>query len=142
MDQNSGIALTETAASSNIGKTRSGTASSDTLIGGGGADTFVFNSGDAGTANEPALDVIRFNTAEGDVLDIADVLIGEENGDLTDYLSFDHSGDDSILEIRETAGGDVTQKIKLRNADLSIFGNSDAEILNGLINGGHLDIDH
>ncbi|WP_083232563.1 cadherin domain-containing protein, partial [Endozoicomonas atrinae] len=159
-DMNSGITLTETAAPSDAGQTHTGTASSDILIGGSGddiltggagndiliggagADTFDFNSGDAGTASEPALDLIQsFNTSEGDVLDLADVLIGEENGDLTDYLSFDHSGDDSILEIRETAGGDITQKIQLQDVDLSVFGSTDAEILNGLINGGHLDTD-
>uniref|UniRef100_UPI0027D294ED calcium-binding protein n=1 Tax=Endozoicomonas sp. SESOKO1 TaxID=2828742 RepID=UPI0027D294ED len=44
-DQNSGIALTETEASSNIGKTHTGTASSDTLIGGTGDDILIGGAG-------------------------------------------------------------------------------------------------
>ena len=159
-DQNSGIALIETAAPSNTGQTHTGTNSTDTLIGGSGddiliggagsdiliggsgADTFDFNSGDAGTASDPTLDLVQsFNLSEGDRLDLKDLLIGEESGDLTDYLSFDHSGDDSIMEIRETAGGDVTQKVQLQDVDLSVFGTTDAEIITGLINGGHLDTD-
>ena len=119
-----------------------GGAGNDTLIGGDGADIFDFNSSDAGTADDPALDVIQsFNLSEGDSLNLNDLLIDEEHNDITEYLSFDHSGDDAILEVRETAGGDVTQKIQLQDVDLSIFGSTDTEIINGLISNGHLSTD-
>ena len=49
----------------------------DLLTGGTGADVFRFNSGDEGTTASPAFDVIEdFNTAEGDVLDLSDMLVG------------------------------------------------------------------
>ena len=160
MDQNSGITLTDIVTPPNIAQTYSGTvdsdilmggtdndtftggAGNDLLIGGDGSDTFIFNSSDAGTMQNPAVDTITdFSFVEGDVLDLSDLLIGEENNDIMQYLSINQEDSVPVLEIRETANGDITQKIQMPDVDFSTFGTTDAEIINGLITGGHLNTD-
>ena len=113
------------------------------LIGGDGADAFVWQTDDLGSAASPAEDIIRdFQSGVGgDVLDLSDVLIGEENNALDQYLSFNFASGDSIIEIRSQAGGDVLQKVKLEGVDLSGLGNTDADIINKLISDGNLRLD-
>ena len=113
------------------------------LIGGGGSDTFIWHADDVGTAANPATDIIQdFQSGPGgDVLDLSDVLIGEENNALDQYLSFNFAGGDSTVEIRPQSGGDITQTVKLAGVDLSTLGNTDAEIINNLINDGNLKLD-
>ncbi|WP_238593771.1 VCBS domain-containing protein [Endozoicomonas atrinae] len=120
-----------------------GGAGNDILTGGSGADHFDFNFADIGTASSPAIDTITdFNLSEGDVLDISDLLTDEENNDLTQYLSFDQADPSNpVLEIRDTADGDITQKINLQGVDLSVFGSTDTEIIDGLLNNGNLGTD-
>ncbi|WP_066016769.1 VCBS domain-containing protein [Endozoicomonas atrinae] len=120
-----------------------GGAGDDILSGGAGEDIFDFNFADIGTASSPAIDTITdFNLSEGDVLDISDLLSDEENNDLTQYLSFDQADPSNpVLEIRDTADGDITQKINLQGVDLSVFGSTDTEIIDGLLNNGNLGTD-
>ena len=120
-----------------------GGAGDDILSGGAGEDIFDFNFADIGTAASPAIDTITdFNLNEGDVLDISDLLSDEENNDLTQYLSFDQADPSNpVLEIRDTADGDITQKINLQGVDLSVFGSTDTEIIDGLLNNGNLGTD-
>ena len=115
----------------------------DILSGGSGEDVFKFNFNDIGTAATPARDTITdFNMSEGDVLDLSGVLVDEENNDLTQYLSFDQTDPaNPILEVRDTAGGDITQKIVLQGMDLSQLGSTDAEIINNILNSGNLSTD-
>ena len=114
-----------------------GGAGDDVLTGGGGADTFKFNAGDEGTAATPAVDTITdFNVSEGDRLDLSSLLVGEENRDLTQYISFDRTDPaNPIVEVRDTAGGAITQKIILQGVDLSQLGSTDEEIINKLVGG-------
>jgi hypothetical protein len=123
-----------------------GNEGNDTLTGGTGADTFIWNNADQGTSGSPALDVVTdFNTSEGDVLDISDLLQGEETNDLTNYLSVSESGSDVVIDITPSGSGDVTQSITLENISLSDLGSSatatQAEIINTLIDGGYLNVD-
>ena len=113
------------------------------LIGGGGSDAFIWHLDDQGTAANPAEDIIQdFQTGGGgDVLDLSDMLIGEESNALDQYLSFNFANGDSTIEIRSQAGGDITQKVKLEGVDLSGWGNTDADIINSLINNGNLRLD-
>ena len=115
----------------------------DTLTGGSGGDNFKFNIGDIGTAAIPAQDTITdFNMSEGDSLDLSSILVDEENNDLTQYLSFDQAAPaNPIVEVRDTAGGDITQKITLQGVDLSLLGSTDAEIINSMLNSGNLSTD-
>jgi T1SS-143 domain-containing protein len=126
-----------------------GGAGNDNLSGGAGADTFVWRLADVGTTQVPASDVITdFNTAArsagGDVLDLRDILQGENRtggtGNLGNYLDFTRSGTDTVVDIRPTgSGGSITQKITLTNVDLTVGGtqNEQAIILN-LLNQGKL----
>ncbi|MCC6598989.1 MAG: tandem-95 repeat protein [Alphaproteobacteria bacterium] len=83
-----------------------GGAGEDTLWGQLGADTFKFTVEDMdGTINR----IRDFKTAQGDVLDITDILIGYEEGvsDINDFIRFDapaSKGDISVAVDRDGAG--------------------------------------
>ena len=113
------------------------------LIGGGGADAFIWQADDLGTVDAPAEDIIRdFQSGTGgDVIDLSDVLIGEESNELDQYLSFNFANGDSTIEIRSEAGGGIVQKVKLEGVDLSGLGSTDADIINQLISDGNLRLD-
>ncbi|WP_156479995.1 VCBS domain-containing protein, partial [Ferrimonas marina] len=75
---------------------------SDLLSGGSGADTFAWRDGDA----DGSLDtVVDFSRADGDRLDLSDLLVGEEQGDLTDYLNVSTDGTDTTIEVTPTGVG-------------------------------------
>ncbi|MDD7805765.1 MAG: cadherin domain-containing protein [Endozoicomonas sp. (ex Botrylloides leachii)] len=109
---------------------------SATITGEDGADIFDINH--LGTAESPAETVITdFNASDGDVLDISDLFV-DENNNLIDLLSFDQTDSDNpVLEVKDAAGGDITHKITLQNFDLSAYGSSDSEIINNLIDDGN-----
>jgi hypothetical protein len=128
-----------------------GGAGNDRLTGGSGSDTFVWRLADQGTASHPARDVISdFNTATpaagGDVLDLRDLLQGENHptgiGNLGSYLHFAQSGADTILEVKHTGSGSVTQQIVFEGVDLTSNGTStDAQIIQSLLTNGKLIVD-
>ena len=102
-----------------------GGAGSDLLVGGDGADVFAWRLGDqmpAGSGNPAPVDVIRdFDVREpsagGDVLDLRDLLQGENTtggtGNLDKYLRFESAGDDTVIHVSHTgdfaAGGAGTR---------------------------------
>ncbi len=92
----------------------------DTLQGDAGADIFRWESGDEGTVGSTAQDTVNdFDTSEGDVLDLRDLLSGEESGDLLDYLDFNFNGSDTEIAVSVDGSGDVTQNIILQNVELT-----------------------
>ncbi len=124
----------------------------DTLTGGAGVDVFKWDRGDDGVAGNPARDTITdFNKATvsqgGDVLDIRDLLQGENPGNLQNYLHFEKSGSDTIVHISSNGGfandahnvsgsfssGNTTQQIVLSNVDITTGQSSDAAIINSLL---------
>ena len=121
----------------------------DTLIGGAGSDTFKWGARDEGTIAAPAFDTIKDFSLEsrsggGDVLDLRDLLWGENDGNLAQYLNFHKDGDDTILDIN--TGGRLTegvdQRIVLENVDLTNGGQWDNRtIINDLLQKGKLNID-
>jgi Ca2+-binding RTX toxin-like protein len=130
----------------------SGGAGNDTLRGGDGADVFVWRLADAGSAGHPAIDTIKdFNTAANtDVLNLRDLLTGENQGNLSNYLHFEVSDGNTIVHISSTGGFSAdghtvggsynssaeTQEIVLNNVNLStLYGgtNSDASIISNLL---------
>jgi Ca2+-binding RTX toxin-like protein len=140
----------------------------DTLIGGAGNDTLKGNDGlvsdlvsdifewsfaDAGNKGAPAVDTIAdFDTAAaaagGDVLDLRDLLSGENHdiatGNLSSYLHFEKSGADTKVHISSTGGfsagylsGAEDQMVILEGVDLyAIVGANatDQQIIQDLLN--------
>ncbi|NIB43171.1 type I secretion C-terminal target domain-containing protein, partial [Pseudomaricurvus alkylphenolicus] len=79
----------------------------DTLTGGSGADTFAWKAADADGGTDIITD---FNAAEGDVLDLQDLLQSESADNLSDYLEvdsgdFDGDGDADDTRIKVDSDG-------------------------------------
>ncbi|SEK07395.1 type I secretion C-terminal target domain-containing protein, partial [Achromobacter sp. NFACC18-2] len=129
---------------------------SDTLIGGDGSDTFRWEFNDQGTTANPAVDRIKdFSLAKpadgGDVLDLKDLLVGEKDGNLTNYLNFKQdpaNSSNTILEINTKGqiGQGADQKIVLEGVDLTHDAHGQAvsnqAIINDLLQKGKLNVDH
>jgi len=125
-----------------------GSAGNDILVGDAGSDIFRWEFADQGNVQNPAVDIIAdFETrAGGDLLDLRDLLqdefhMGNDVGNLGNYLHFTTSGDNTIIDIKPTgSGGNVTQEIVLYGVDLSHSGalGSDAQIIQNLLQNGKL----
>ena len=89
--------------------------------------------------------------SDGDTLDLADLLQGEENNPLTDYLqfsagNFDGDGDatDTKISIDHDGGAtfQTTQEIVLNDVDLTAGGSlANQDIINDLLNNKNLETD-
>jgi Ca2+-binding RTX toxin-like protein/lipopolysaccharide export system protein LptC len=112
----------------------------DTLTGGAGADTFIWKKGDIGK------DVVTdFNAKEGDRLDLRDLLQGETDGTIDNFLKITTAGGVSTLQISTT--GKLNETGGLGNADAAIQldgNNLSTMSINSLISGADpvLRIDH
>ena len=132
----------------------SGGAGHDLLTGGLGSDTFVWTLADQGIKGSPARDTITdFDTASqtagGDVLDLRDLLTGENHttgtGNLSSYLHFEKSGSDTVVHISSsgefssgfTAAKDV-QTITLSGVDLLGTSGTDQSVIQSLLNNNKL----
>ncbi len=117
-----------------------GAGGNDTMTGRDGSDTFVWKIGDGGTAGAPAIDTITdFTTGSGgDVLDLSDLLVGENSGNLSQYLNLQFSGGNTTINVSSTAGGSVVQTITLEGVNIGTHGPA---IINNLLDNGNLDID-
>ena len=117
----------------------------DILTGGDGVDVFDWNQGDEGTDGSPAIDTVTdFDTAEGDILDLADILLGETDDAVTldNYLSFSSDGTDTTINVSTTSGGPVVQQIVLEGVDLNNTNTvSDQQVIQNLLDGGNLRVD-
>jgi VCBS repeat-containing protein len=116
-----------------------GGAGDDTLTGGNGSDTFIFNSVDGSGSTDTITD---FSLAEGDVLDLADLLTLEEGRDLTDFLNVSLVGVDTVITVdADGVGGDTDLTVVLEGADLVALGADQAAILQSLIASNNLIVD-
>ncbi|MDP0561540.1 MAG: tandem-95 repeat protein [Candidatus Endonucleobacter sp. (ex Gigantidas childressi)] len=107
----------------------------------GGASIYTFDLNAAVTPeNKTSFSVSDFNIDEGDVLLLGDLMVDEDNS-LEQLLDFSISSSETVINIRDVAGGDVTRQVTLDNVDLSVYGNTDAEIINKLLDDGNLQID-
>ncbi|CCJ57889.1 putative hemolysin [Bordetella bronchiseptica MO149] len=122
----------------------------DILHGGGGSDTFKWELNDQGVVGAPAHDTIKdFSNADiadgGDVLDLGELLQGENSGNLTQFLKFSSDGQDTVIQVNtqghvNTQGADQT--IVLENVDLTAGGTKDdAAIIQDLISRSKLQVD-
>ncbi|MCB1739849.1 MAG: VCBS domain-containing protein, partial [Gammaproteobacteria bacterium] len=130
----------------------SGGAGSDQLTGGDGSDTFHWGANDRGSIASPDADyVMDFNAGPGgDILDLSELLLGEESTALTDYLSFDYGdfdadGDSETRLSVDHDGGvffQATTHVYLEGVDLTGGGTlTDQQIINDLLNDGNLNVD-
>ncbi|WP_259649685.1 VCBS domain-containing protein [Shewanella sp. MBTL60-007] len=113
----------------------SGGQGNDSLDGGslngsddGEQDFFVWESD---TADGSTDTVFNFNP-DIDVLDLSELLIGEENGSLEDFLSFSFSGGNTTITVDADGLGSGTSSVMivLDGVDLStIYGTSDAGLI-------------
>jgi len=89
--------------------TLTGGAGGDSLTGGLGSDTFVWKLGDGGSVGVPVSDTITdFNVdpvaSGGDALDLRDLLVGENTGNLSNFLHFEKSGADTVVHVSTNGG--------------------------------------
>jgi Ca2+-binding RTX toxin-like protein len=121
----------------------------DSLIGGDGIDIFALESGDEGIVGVPAVDTIADFTlgVDGDVLDLSDMLQGEDLASLDGYLNFSYDGASGNTTISVDSDGssgsfESVQEIVLSGIDLTANGTlSDQQILDNLLNNGNLIVD-
>ncbi|MGB1076702.1 MAG: LamG-like jellyroll fold domain-containing protein, partial [Bdellovibrionales bacterium] len=81
----------------------------DTLYGGGGSDTFVFDAGNAFSEIDTIMD---FSSGDLDALDISDLLTGF-NGNINEYLLFTLDSGDTLVQVDAdgTSGGTNFQTV-------------------------------
>jgi hypothetical protein len=117
-----------------------GGAGSDTLNGSFGADVFRWGAGDQG-APAPTDVVNGFSPTiapKTDALDLRDLLVGETQSTLGDYLDFSFGGGSTTIDVRSAgASGPVDQHIVLNGVDLSPLG-SEGAIIAALVTSGKL----
>jgi Ca2+-binding RTX toxin-like protein len=123
-----------------------GGSGNDSLVGGDGIDIFALNSGDEGTVGTPAVDTIADFTlgVGGDVLDLSDMLQGEEAAPLDGFLNFSYNGvsGDTTISIDADGSSGTAQQIVLSGVDLTANGTlTDSQILDNLLNNGNLIVD-
>jgi len=124
-----------------------GGAGDDNLMGALGADTFVWSLADKGSAGSSAVDkIFDFSKTQGDVLNVSDLLQGENSGNLTDYMHFtyDNASNTTTLHISSSGGYNsgysdtaTDQQIVLNGINL-VNGATDADIINQLKTAGQL----
>ena len=129
-----------------------GGAGNDLLYGGAGADTFAWEFGDQGTANEPTEDqVMDFQLGEfgvddeADRLDLADLLQDENSGNIDDYVFAEQQGDDTILHVKSDGGltadgSNADQQIVLKGVEMPQGGNS-SDFIQSMLDNDQLKID-
>jgi Ca2+-binding RTX toxin-like protein len=121
----------------------------DILIGGAGDDRFVWNHGDQGTAQAPAIDVVKDFGNGHDVLDLSDLLQGENASNLSSYLGAStetvNGRVSTVLNISSNGhlGADgvsgADQKIVLEGLQLDT--SDQTKLLQDLISQGKLHVD-
>ncbi|WP_421178022.1 type I secretion C-terminal target domain-containing protein, partial [Aeromonas jandaei] len=120
----------------------------DILKGDGGADTFTWLQGDTAAGSVAKDYVVDFSKAEGDKLDLRDLLDhdGSHNqNDLKSLLSVFQDNEGVHLQVKESSTASVTQEIVLMNHTFdSLTGGSATtanQVIDYMLNNHMLDID-
>ncbi|MFE8876947.1 beta strand repeat-containing protein [Cobetia amphilecti] len=121
-----------------------GGAGNDILTGGDGADTFQWLSGhDINSEGGMATDTITdFSVADGDVIDLSDLLQSNEDADtLSSFLHFESDGEGGTnieISVDGSDGSNITQEINLQDVDLTSGGDTDTQIIQSLLDSNSL----
>ncbi len=125
----------------------SGGPGDDMLRGGQGDDIFLWNEGESGQDIVADFE-LGSGGQTGDVLDLADLLQGEDDSNLDDYLSFEYDSATITTKINIDVEGDgsaIDQRIELQGVDLVDDGAgghyTDAQIIDNLVASGQLNTD-
>ncbi|SEK33071.1 calcium-binding protein, partial [Halomonas daqiaonensis] len=141
-----------------------GGAGDDELTGGLGADTFAWNFGDEGTSSDAAEDTVTDFTEISDTdngkfgftdepnadrLDLADLLQGEDEASIGDYIFAKEDGSDIVLHVSSDGtlgidGANADQMITLEGKSFTDFGanpGDSADLLQQMLDSGQLNID-
>jgi len=121
----------------------------DRLLGGAVIDIFALESGDEGSIGTPAVDTIGDFAVgtNGDVLDLSNMLQGEDLGSLASYLDFSFdvvTGDTTIsIDVDGNSGSfETSQQVVFTYVDLTANGTlSNQDILDSLLSSGNLIVD-
>jgi T1SS-143 domain-containing protein len=128
-----------------------GGAGTDILTGGAGSDVFQWTLVDRGAPGAAPIDTITdFNNgANGDSLDLRDLLVGETSVNLSNYLHFSTSGGNTTVAISTTGGfsggfnaAAVDQAIQISGLNLVGSFASDSAVINDLLFRGKLITDN
>ena len=113
----------------------------DQLTGGAGRDRFVWNNLDSTPFNDVITDFTMGN--RGDILDLSDLLQGEDASSLDRYLDFQQDGAGGTqINIDPQGNGAFNGQITLENVDLTVGGSlSSQDIVNSLLATGNLVVD-
>ncbi|WP_165972646.1 type I secretion C-terminal target domain-containing protein, partial [Paracandidimonas soli] len=117
----------------------------DILYGGEGDDIFKWEEGDAGV-DAVAVDTIMDFGVGNDSLDLAELLVGENSGNLDQFLSLEQIGADTVIKVSTdgTLGQGHNQEIILKGVDLSDLtggATTQADMIQNLIQQGKLNVD-
>uniref|UniRef100_UPI003BA1A9B3 VCBS domain-containing protein n=1 Tax=Aeromonas jandaei TaxID=650 RepID=UPI003BA1A9B3 len=120
----------------------------DILKGDGGADTFTWQQGDTAAGSVAKDYVVDFSKAEGDKLDLSDLLDhdGSHNqNDLKSLLSVFQDNEGVHLQVKESNSASVTQEIVLMNHTFDSLTDGSAttanQVIDYMLNNHMLDID-
>ena len=103
----------------------------DILIGGAGKDTFIWKAGDYGN------DVIKdFKSAEGDRIDLKDLLVNETGKTIDNYLKMSFAEGSTTLQISSegklnAAGGVANADVTIKLEGVNWSGNSITSLISG-----------
>ncbi|MGB0205693.1 MAG: calcium-binding protein, partial [Neptuniibacter sp.] len=128
-------------------ETLSGGAGNDILTGDAGDDVFMFASDDQGSVGDVDVDkIMDFNdNGEADVLDLSDLLVGEEGTDLTAFLAVSEDAGAVVIDVNPDGISGVTEQIRLEGTTLAdlgaTLGDPQADIISDLISNGHIQVD-
>jgi hypothetical protein len=95
----------------------SGGQGNDLFFGEEGADVFTFMQGDKASPVEEDT-IADFSMAEGDKIDLSDILSGENDANIGDYMTFILDGNDTVIELQSDGGNVTDHRIRLTNVDL------------------------
>ena len=114
----------------------------DSMTGGLGADVFKWLAGDASTGSPPDT-ITDFNKAQGDVLNFAELLQGEDGtaANLATFLNFTLDSGNTVIKVDADGGNDFgtpDQTIVLTGVDLVTGGGTQTDIIQSLLTGSNL----
>ncbi|WP_146875792.1 type I secretion C-terminal target domain-containing protein, partial [Halovibrio variabilis] len=122
----------------------------DILIGGLGADTFKWELNDEGTEDSPATDIVMdFSSSENDKLDLSELLDGENENNINEYIFAEEEDGTTTLYISSDGNlsgkENADQVVHLEGKTFSDLGaapnEGGSELIAKLIENGQLNID-